>query len=184
MKKKIVCHKISPIVNNFLSDDQNGFRPDLSTTTNLAVFSNFVNSNLNSNIQTDVIYTDFSKAFDKVNHSILMDKLKNFGFNDNLLLWFRSYLVGRSQYVRFNNTLSDLFNVASGVPQECHLGPVMFNIFINDLASVIKYSNCLLFADDLKLRRKIRDAYDSQLLQHDIDSIFDWFCNDLLVLNI
>ena len=50
-------------------------------------------------------------AFDKVNHSIIMDKLKKFGFNANLLLWFRSYLVGRSQYVRFSNTLSDLFKV-------------------------------------------------------------------------
>ena len=71
---------------SFPSDDQHGFRPGLSTTTNLVVFSKFVNSNLNSNIQTDVIYTDFSKAFDKVNHSILMYKLKNFGFNANLLL--------------------------------------------------------------------------------------------------
>ena len=182
--EKIVCDKVSPIVNNFLSDDQHGFRPGLSTTTNLAVFSNLVNLNLNSNCQTDVIYTDFSKAFDKVNHSILLDKLESFGINANLLLWFCSYLVGRSQYVRFNNTMSDLFNVTSGVPQGSHLGPVLFNIFINDLPSVIKYSNCLLFADDLKLLRKICDPSDSQLLQHDIDSVSDWCRNNLLDLNI
>ena len=102
-----------------------------------------------------------------------MDKLKNFGFNTNLLLWFRSYIIGRSQYVRFNNSLSDLFNVTSEVPQGSHLGPVLFHIFINDLSFVIKYSNCLLFADDLKLMRKIRDPYDSQLLQNDINFIFD-----------
>ena len=129
-------------------------------------------------------YTDFSKSFDKVNLTILIKTLQEFGFNANMLLWFRSYLIGRFQFVRFNNTTSDIFNVTSGVPQGSHLGPVLFNIFINDLRSVLKYSNCLLFADDLKLFRKIRDPFDCQLLQYDLNSISIWCFNNLLTLNI
>ena len=101
-----------------------------------------------------------------------------------MLLWFRSYLIGRFQFDRFNNTTSDIFNVTSGVPQGSHLSPVVFNIFINDLPSVLKYSNCLLFADDLKLFRKIRDPSDCQLLQYDLTSISNWCFNNLLTLNI
>ena len=80
--------------------------------------------------------------------------------------------------------MSDLFIVTSGVPQGSHLGPLLFNIFIDDLPFVLNFCNCLLFADDLKLFRKIRDPSYCQLLQLDLDSISDWCSNNLLTLNI
>ena len=84
----------------------------------------------------------------KVYYNTLFSRNRQYLTITNILLWFRSYLVGRSQYVRFNNTISDLFKVIS---HGSHLGPVLFIIFINDLPSVLKYSNCLQFTDDLKL---------------------------------
>ena len=105
-----------------------------------------------------------------------MYKLKNFGFNANL-----SYGSVLTLYMCVLKTLCPIYLM---LHLEFHKEVILFDIFIDDLPSVIKYSNCLLFADDLKLLRKIRDPYDSQLLQHDIDSIFDFCCKNLLVLNI
>ena len=114
-----------------------------------------------------MIFTDFTKAFDKVNHSILINKLHILGFESNILSWMSSYLTNRFQVVKIGTTYSKKFRVLSGVPQGSHRGPILFLIFINDLPTVINHSACLLFADDLKIFRSICHYNDCLLLQSD-----------------
>ena len=131
---------------------------------------------MESGLQIDSIYTDFKKAFDRVNHSILPNKLNNFGIHGPLLKWFESYLVDRQQIVKINNYFSRPFSPPSGVPQGSHLGPFVFLIFINDILLNVKNSKALMFADDLKLYYTIHNLNDCLRLQDDLDSILNW-CN-------
>ena len=88
---------------------------------------------LDSGLQVDAIYTDFSEAFDRVNHVIRLAKLEALGITGPLLRWMESYLTGRTQRVNIKGTYSGLFAITSGVPQGSHLGRLLFNIFVNDI---------------------------------------------------
>ena len=182
--EKIVTTKITPIVENLLSDSQHGFRSGRSTTTNLTLFTNSVHRNFEKRLQTDVIFTDFAKAFDKVDHPTLLHKLLLLGFKSNLLCWIKSYLSDRFQMVKINATVSYQFKVTSGVPQGSHLGPILFLLFINDLPKVIRYSQSLLFADDLKIFRSISNLNDCLLLQSDLNAVVVWCFENNLQLNV
>lgn len=98
-------------------EEQHGFVKGRSILTNLGNYSNFILCNLDSGEQVDVIYTDFAKAFDKVDHGILLAKLEVMGFSDSVLLWIKSYLSNRTLSVRVNHEFSDVFFATSGVPQ-------------------------------------------------------------------
>ena len=127
---------------------------------------------------------DFAKAFGKVNHSTLIQKLNSLGFKSQILSWLSSYLIKRFQIVKIGASFSNKFKVTSGVPQGSHLGPVLFLLFINDLPGVVKHSVCLLFADDLKIFRSISSKNDCQLLQSDLNAVSIWCKNNQLTLNI
>lgn len=167
-----------------LSVSQHGFMPKRATTTNLAVFSNYLYTNLVSNKQVDTIYTDFSKAFDRISHKILIERLSDFCLLPSIVCWICSYLIGRTQSVRFLNCISKEFNVLSGVPQGSHLGPLLFLIFIDSLPDVLQFSHCLMYADDVKIFRCINRIEDCFLLQSDLLQLSNWCTHNKLPLNI
>ena len=126
---------------------------------------------LNKSCRVDVVYFDFAKAFDSVNHDIILEKLNNsFNINGNLLRLILSYLKDRSQCVVIGDTKSNFKSVVSGVPQGSILCPIIFVLFINDLSLCVNPpTNIVLYADDTKIWRTIDCFNDHLALQRDID---------------
>lgn len=181
---KLVSDKLSWHCKNVIIDEQHGFTRGRSTVTNLMVYQDALLNAFESGIQVDAVYTDFSKAFDRVNQRLLIYKLQNMGFGEGVVSWIESYLSGRVQCVRVNNFISKEILVHSGVPQGSHSGPLLFNLFMNDIVDVVSDSRCLLFADDLKIYRSIESSSSCQLLQKDLDNIDRWCKINGLSLNL
>ena len=169
---------------SFIAPEQHGFMKGRSTVTNLCVFTSSVSECLNNKNSVDCIYFDFSKAFDTVNHSILILKLINdFEIPMYLVALLKNYLEGRTQYVAYRGACSKIFRPVSSVPQGSNLGPLLFNLFINDLPKYIKNSTALMYADDLKVFRVVNDENDAELLQRDVDNISEWLLLNKMQLN-
>lgn len=181
--ERLVHNKIYDKVKDLLNPNQHGFMKGKSTSTNLMLYTNYIASHLDLSKTVHAIYTDFQKAFDSVNFNILLSKLQNtFGINGSLLRWFESYLKNRSQQVVFNGFKSSPFSAPSGVPQGSVLGPLLFNIFINDLCERLK-CKFLLFADDLKIFSVINSHTDMLNIQSDLDALHDWCTINYIGLN-
>lgn len=181
--EKIVHKQLLILLKDKISQCQHGFCKNKSTGTNLTHYINYISRALDSGLEVHAIYTDFSKAFDTVNHKILIKKLYAMGIRGRLLEWIKSYLKNRKMSVTFNGSKSDPFSPPSGVPQGSVLGPLLFNIFINDLPSKLK-CNSLFFADDLKMFTKITQPIDCNNLQSDINTLNNWCNENGLLLNI
>lgn len=176
----IISSKLTLLLLSKISTNQHGFVENKSTLTNLLIYSEFISSALNSGTQVDSIYLDFSKAFDSVNHDILIRKLFNFGVRGSILSWLKSYLINREYQVRIKGNLSNVYYSNSGVPQGSHLGPLLFLLFINDIDEKLQHSKILLYADDVKLFNTINSPLDQTKLQKDLDTISEWArLNDL-----
>ncbi|XP_022175933.1 uncharacterized protein LOC111038911 [Myzus persicae] len=180
----LVLRSIQSPINSILIDEQHGFRPGRSTTTNLLVFNNFVMKAVEKHIQVDVIFTDFTKAFDRVDHGCLIETLYKTGFGEPLLSWFKSYLSDRVQWVKVFGCKSSVSKVSSGVPQGGHLSPILFSLYVNGIKEIVKNCELLMFADDLKLFRKIDNLSDCSTLQNDLNNLVSWFNNIGLQFNV
>uniref|UniRef100_A0A1X7UQ77 Reverse transcriptase domain-containing protein n=1 Tax=Amphimedon queenslandica TaxID=400682 RepID=A0A1X7UQ77_AMPQE len=123
---------------------------------------------------SEVIYLDLQKAFDRVVHDILLNKLESVGISGHLLWWFHAYLNDLHQCVSINNSVSDLIPVSSGVPQGSILGTLLFLLFINNLPETIHHSQLLLFANDTKCIHTITEhpsPLSSVTFQCDLDAL-------------
>ena len=169
--------------NDLLSDAQHGFRPSRSTVTQLLVHIDNILEILESSENADVIYLDFAKAFDKVDHKLLMKKIRNLGIEGRLLNWIANFLQDRKQHVIVDGEISKTAHVTSGVPQGTVLGPVLFIIFIDDLTEAIKYANLNIFADDSKLTLKIKSNEEHTSLQKDLHAAIIWSLLNNMALN-
>lgn len=169
---------------SLITPAQHGFLKSRSTTTNLVEFVSFTLKALENGNEVDMVSTDFSKAFDKISHSLIVFKLSSLGFEPLFLQWITSYLENREYCVRFRSALSNPILATSGVPQGSHLGPLLFILTINDIDMVIKHCQISLYADDTKFFKIIEASEDISLLQTDLNSFSTWCTNNCLELNI
>ena len=142
--------------NNLFTNDQHGFVPGRDCITQLLVCMEIWTQMIEDGVCFDVIYTDFSKAFDSVPHERLFIKMESLGIRGDILKWVKSFLTGREQCVNVDGAFSSWKKVISGIPQGSVIGPILFVIFINDMPDAVKQCFCKLFADDCKLFRKHR----------------------------
>ena len=184
MERVITENLIDFLEQNFcISDVQHGFRSRHSTMSELLNHYHHIVNALDNNDYIDVVMLDYSKAFDKVSHPLLLKKLRNIGINGKLGAWIGHFLLKRRQRVKVNGILSDIIEVMSGVPQGSILGPLLFLIYINNLYSVVKNSNVSIYADDTKLSKHVSNYSDHTDLQLDLNAVYDWSKNNCMSFN-
>ena len=171
-------------IHNCIYELQFGFRKNHSTTHALINLTEDIKNSLDNNIFTCGIFIDLQKAFDTVDHNILLNKLEHYGIRGKANEWFKSYLSNRKQYVSINGFTSNEAEMHHGVPQGSVLGPLLFLIYINDLNVAIKYSTTRHFADDTTLLIKNKSL--KQLKKHlnlDLHFLCNWLRANKISLN-
>jgi len=168
--------------NDILYEHQSGFRRNFSTGTALVSLSEIIKSNMDKGELTGMLLIDLRKAFNTVNHQILLNKLKTFGMNASSVSWFSSYLADRGQSVFLNGTFSDQMNVSCGVPQGSILGPLLFLVYMNDMPSSVK-CKLFLYADDSALMVSGVIIIQNNL-SAELESLSQWLILNELSLHI
>ena len=168
--------------NGLLSPNQHGFRKGRSCASQLLQHYPSVVRMLESGSDTDVVYLDFSKAFDKVDQGILLSKLKSIGITGSLFNWVRAFLLDRRQAVAVEGQMSCWSPVISGVPQGTVLGPILFLVYVIDIEVGIN-SKVSCFADDTRIMRAITEIDDVHDLQADLANIYEWAKNNNMAFN-
>ena len=159
--------------NNTLPDAQHGFVPCRSCTSQLLLAMDAWTRSLDEGVPLDVCYLDFEKAFDSVAHKRLLTSLDSVGIRGKLLNWIQEFLTFRKQRVVLEGTASSWVQVRSGVPQGSVLGPLLFIAAVQSMPMDVN-SPVLVYADDTKVFRPIRDSGDKDLLQFDLDTLAVW----------
>ena len=186
MLEKVVHNRLFDYLenNDLLDNKQGGFRPNHSTVDTIVRFSENIYKNINSGKITIAVYIDLRKAFDTVNHDILLQKLELLGVDGTNLSWVKNYLQNRTQYTLVNNLCSSKAKVTCGVPQGSVLGPLLFLIYVNDMQNTLLYSKHFLYADDTVIFHTGLDVDDVvSTLQEDLDRYKKWCEGNKLTVN-
>ena len=169
---------------NLLTDNQFGFRAQHATShAMIKLYDEALTGLDNKSCKTGSVLLDISKAFDCVDHEILLHKLQHYGIRGNVCKWFESFLTNRTHYVEINGIRSDSYTPDIGVPQGSVLGPMLFIIYVNDLPSSSSLFSFSVFADDTSLLLKsCRDVYHNTFIT-ELNKVMDWFKLNKLLLN-
>lgn len=184
--EKIVHNQLNVYLkeNNLLYNFQSGFRANFSTDTCLIHLLDEIRLNADQGNYTGMVVLDLQKAFDTVNHSILLDKMSAMGVNFSSICWFKSYLSDRSQIVDVNGTHSESKEISCGVPQGSILGPLLFLLYVNDMPASV---NCklLLYADDSALIVPGKDVLSiEQTLTSELKEVCEWLIENKLSIHL
>ena len=171
-------------INNAFPDSQHGFRAGRSTISQLLEHYENIIQALEGKSNIDIVMLDYSKAFDKLNISILLYKLKRLGISGSVGKWLAHFLLERKQRVSVSKHLSQPSDIISGVPQGTILAPVLFLIFIADIAENVTHSTVTSYADDSKVSKIILNLTDGQQLQADLHKLFTWTEENLMSFNV
>lgn len=187
--KKILKVQINDFVRdvNLLCSEQSGFRRGHSTTTAFLKVHDDIHSAIDKKAVAFLLLVDFSKAFDRVSHSKLLNKLSTqFMFSRAAVGLIQSYLTSRSQIVTTDGSYSNRIEILSGVPQGSILGPLVFSLFINDLSSILRNCTVHMFADDVQINFYSLDLSlqsMANLINDDLTRILAWSESNLLPIN-
>ena len=184
--EKIITCKLTTYLetNNKMNEDQHGFRSGRSCLSQLLAHHEIIVTALENKAENlDVIYLDFAKAFDKVDHGILLHKARQLGVSGRLGVWLHNFLSNRTQFVAVNGVTSSESHVISGVPQGSVLGPLLFLIHIHDINKNINHSHVASFADDTRVLKETPNINESQLLQTDLNKIYKWAKENNMTFN-
>lgn len=180
----LICRTMYEDLRCLISEDQHGFMQGRSTVSNLIEYVSFILKAMEEGSQVDSVYTDFSKAFDKVRHCLLLLKFAASPIEPARCDLLRSYLSGRIQRVRIGSCVSTEIRVTSGVPQGSHLGPLCFIWFVNDISQIFRYVRVLFYADDMKLFLPVSSSQDCLKIQSDLNRLAQWCSENALPLNV
>ena len=170
---------------NFTYEHQYGFRQNVGTMDAAAEIVTTVQKSLDLGLKSGCLFLDVKKAFDSVNHHILVKKLVSAGIVESALSWFRSYLSGRYQSALVNGVMSDSRLVKNGVPQGSVLGPLLFSIATNDLSNCKLNGRLVLFADDACVVYSSDELNDLlHFIQEDLITLTDWYSRNGFSLNL
>ena len=187
MFKKLMYRRLMAYLDRFalLNDNQFGFRKLRGTSDAILEFLNDVHGSFETKSQSVAVCLDFSKAFDTINHDVLLRKLDHMGVRGLARHWFASYLTGRYQQVGLGGASSELRLLSTGVPQGSVLGPLLFIIYINEMSGVCSELKCVHYADDTTVYFSHIDVNSLVLtMQTGLERLEAWFRSNRLVLNV
>ena len=183
--EQIIYKRLYNFINESLYTRQYGFRAKRTTVQAIAELYIDVIDSWENKKSTLATFLDLSKAFDTIDHNILINKLNFYGIRGVALSWFQSYLCERKHFIQYKSHNSVTSSITCGVPQGSVLGPLLFIIYTNDLPNCLKHAKCILFADDTTVylsSPNLSKLYDS--LNYDLNNLTDWFRANKLSLNV
>ena len=184
--EKVVFMQLSDYLseNRLLYEFQSGFRSSYSTDKCLIHLTDYIKLENDKGNFTGMVLLDLQKAFDTVDHTILLNKLKWLGADDLTVQWFRSYLTGRTQITDIGGTMSEPKGVTCGVPQGSILGPLLFLLYVNDMAYAVR-CKLLLYADDSALIASGKNVADIEsTLSSELEYVSNWLIDNKLSLHL